>query len=71
MENVNSFSDEENIEFLHNYYNIREIKQQNQAEIKALIEKKRSLIIGSKKKEGMITAEKKKVTIRDKNMKEE
>lgn len=71
MENINSFSDDENIEFLHNYYNIREIKQQNQAELKALIEKKRSLLVGSKKKEALTTVEKKKVTIRDKNMKEE
>ena len=69
---MNAFSDEEDIELLHNYYNVRDIHDQRQNELKEMIEKKRSIFIGNRRSENHYYGDKKKVNlnIKDKNLKD-
>jgi len=75
IENVNYFSDDEDIELLQNYCNIRDISNQRMKENKEWIEKKRSILINSKKNETPSMAEKKRVNIlitgKEKNIKDQ
>jgi len=68
---LDSVSDEEDIELLHNYYNIRDISNQKQIELKELLEKKRSIVASSRRSENPFFIDKNKPLFlnKDRNLK--